>query len=190
LYEQLGVEPDADSARLRAAYVALARRHHPDRHVQASEPQRREAARRMRELNAAWAVLSDPGARAAYDASLRPAQPLVTSVVAASSVPRRPTRGQRFPLGWLVAGLVALTLIGVVAVALGAQGGDPAPVSVSDGVVAGACVQVAPSVVPVACTQDHDAVVVDVVDDPARCAAGTAVFTLEDRRVACLVPAA
>lgn len=69
-YDELGVAPEASPAQIRAAYVALARRHHPDRMGSASEPDRAEAAARMARVNAAWTVLSDPGRRAAYDAGL------------------------------------------------------------------------------------------------------------------------
>lgn len=61
----LGVSPSADPAALRRAYLALARRHHPDRDG--------GDAARMRAVNEAWAVLSDPEARARYDRSLTPA---------------------------------------------------------------------------------------------------------------------
>jgi molecular chaperone DnaJ len=69
-YDELGVPPTASAADIRAAYVALARRHHPDRMGTSSEQVRAEAAARMARVNAAWTVLSDPGKRAAYDASL------------------------------------------------------------------------------------------------------------------------
>lgn len=67
-YDELGVPPTATAAEIRAAYVALARRHHPDRVSVSAEPVRAEAAVRMAAINAAWTVLSDPQRRAAYDA--------------------------------------------------------------------------------------------------------------------------
>lgn len=66
-YDELGVAPSASPAEIRAAYVALARRHHPDRMGTSSEVARAEAAARMARVNAAWTVLSDPAKRAAYD---------------------------------------------------------------------------------------------------------------------------
>lgn len=68
-YEVLGLRPSASSAEVRAAYVALARRHHPDRTGGSTE--------RMQALNAAWAVLGDVDARRSYDLTLRtpPAPP-------------------------------------------------------------------------------------------------------------------
>lgn len=67
-YDELGVAPSASPAEIRAAYVALARRHHPDRMGAASDADRRDAAARMARVNAAWTVLSDPARRATYDA--------------------------------------------------------------------------------------------------------------------------
>lgn len=66
-YEVLGVAPDAPAPLVRAAYLALARRHHPDFYLSASPAVRADAERRMRSVNEAWAVLSDPARRAAYD---------------------------------------------------------------------------------------------------------------------------
>lgn len=59
-YLILGVRPDADRAVIQAAYRALARQHHPD--FGGDEAM-------MAALNEAWAVLSDPGTRQAYDAA-------------------------------------------------------------------------------------------------------------------------
>jgi hypothetical protein len=65
-YEALGIPTDATADDVRRAYLRLAREHHPDRHA-ASPGNVVEAERRMREVNAAWAVLGDPGRRAEYD---------------------------------------------------------------------------------------------------------------------------
>lgn len=73
-YDVLGVRPDAPAEDVRRAYVALARRHHPDAHVAAGPAARAEAERRMQELNAAWTVLSDPARRADYDRHRRTGQ--------------------------------------------------------------------------------------------------------------------
>lgn len=66
-YEVLGVAVDAPPGAIRDAFVALARRHHPDYFVTASPTARAQAERRMRAINEAWAVLSDPQRRIAYD---------------------------------------------------------------------------------------------------------------------------
>jgi curved DNA-binding protein CbpA len=62
-YEVLGVPVHADANAIAAAYRALARRHHPD------VSRAPDAERRMAEINAAWAILREPGRRAAYDRS-------------------------------------------------------------------------------------------------------------------------
>src|SRR5262245_39767758 len=61
-YAVLGVDRDADEQQLRHAYRALAMRYHPDLH-----PDETTSAR-MRRVNAASDVLSDPVRRARYDA--------------------------------------------------------------------------------------------------------------------------
>lgn len=61
-YRTLQVDPSADLETIRAAYRKLARANHPDLNP------RPEAAVHMRAINAAYAVLSDPVRRAAYDA--------------------------------------------------------------------------------------------------------------------------
>jgi hypothetical protein len=64
-YEVLGVERDSDAATIRHAYLASARRHHPDRGDGGD-------VGRMAEINAAWAVLGDAVKRRSYDESLDP----------------------------------------------------------------------------------------------------------------------
>jgi hypothetical protein len=61
LYRVLQVEPSADLESIHAAYRRLARLYHPDLNP---DP---EAAPRMRAINAAYRVLSDPLRRARYD---------------------------------------------------------------------------------------------------------------------------
>lgn len=70
LYEVIGVAPTATPDELRHAYRDRARRLHPDRHVEAGEPERAAAERDMQELTAAWQVLSDAGRRRRYDREL------------------------------------------------------------------------------------------------------------------------
>ncbi len=72
----LGVGPSADEATLHQAYVALARRHHPD--LEGGD------AARMQQINEAWATLGDPARRARYDLALR---------ATARPSPPRPTPG-------------------------------------------------------------------------------------------------
>jgi len=66
LYDILGVSPQAEDIVIRAAYRALAQRYHPDK----SSDSKETAALRMRAIQEAYQVLSDPVSRVAYDASL------------------------------------------------------------------------------------------------------------------------
>src|SRR4051812_11688217 len=69
-YDVLGVDPAAQEAQIRRAYLRLAREYHPDRHNADSPAVREQAERRMRDVNAAWAVLGDPRRRVEYDRGL------------------------------------------------------------------------------------------------------------------------
>lgn len=61
-YDVLGVPPTAPTSEVRRAYVALARRHHPDREGGDADT--------MRAVNEAWATLRDPQRRAGYDRAI------------------------------------------------------------------------------------------------------------------------
>lgn len=63
-YATLGVAREATAEQIKKAYRGLARKYHPDVSKEA------DAERRMKEVNEAYAVLSDPEKRAAYDALL------------------------------------------------------------------------------------------------------------------------
>jgi hypothetical protein len=62
LYAVMGVDADASPEEIRAAYRSLAQRFHPDHN-----PDNMAAARRMQEINEAFAVLNAPERRRAYD---------------------------------------------------------------------------------------------------------------------------
>ena len=64
-YNTLGVIPTASAADLRAAYLKLARKHHPD---QFDGPDRDRAEGRMQQINEAWNVLGVVHKRREYDA--------------------------------------------------------------------------------------------------------------------------
>ncbi|MGQ3301512.1 J domain-containing protein [Reyranella sp.] len=82
-YLVLGVPWTADAATVRAAYVALAKRYHPD--VATGNPEL--AAFNFRQIADAYQTLSDPDSRAGYDVKVRAA--LDAARVARSRVPRR-----------------------------------------------------------------------------------------------------
>ncbi len=60
-YQKLGVSRTSEDVVIRAAYLALMRRYHPDTNQSSS------AAERAREITTAYEVLSDKNKRAAYD---------------------------------------------------------------------------------------------------------------------------
>ena len=61
-YEILGVRPEASESELKKAFRSLAMQCHPDRN-----PGDKQAEERFKEINEAYAVLSDPDKRAHYD---------------------------------------------------------------------------------------------------------------------------
>ena len=67
LYRVLGVSRDAPDQEIARAYRRLAQRYHPD----LQPPERKAKAEEwMKQINYAYAVLSDPPARTRYDATL------------------------------------------------------------------------------------------------------------------------
>lgn len=64
-YQVLGVDRHAPPAAVRAAYVRLAKLHHPDLAAQPGAP-----PHRLAEIQRAYRVLNDPERRAALDAAL------------------------------------------------------------------------------------------------------------------------
>lgn len=61
-YEVLGVDKKADDTALKKAYRQLAKKYHPD-----MNPGDKEAEQKFKEVNEAYAVLSDPEKRSRYD---------------------------------------------------------------------------------------------------------------------------
>src|SRR4030042_370255 len=61
-YETLGVSKNASNEEMKRAYRKLAMKYHPDRN-----PNKKEAEERFKEINEAYAVLSDKEKRKQYD---------------------------------------------------------------------------------------------------------------------------
>jgi curved DNA-binding protein CbpA len=66
LYEVLGLRPDATQEQVKAAFHRLAKASHPDLNADDAT-----AEKRFREISHAYAILSHPGSRAAYDLGLQ-----------------------------------------------------------------------------------------------------------------------
>ena len=132
----LGVARDAPVEEIRRAYVALARRTHPD--VRGDDP---AADEQMRRINLAWEMLSDGDSRAALDRRL-PQQPQSSPRPRASPAagetaqPRddfdfghddfdaddRPITEGDLP-GWMRLGAPLAFVLGIFAVILGVMAG-------------------------------------------------------------------
>ena len=69
-YDILEVSPSAPLADIRAAYLKLAREYHPDRVPEYLTKLRADAEEKVKEINEAWAVLSDTAQRRKYDLKL------------------------------------------------------------------------------------------------------------------------
>ena len=177
-YRRLGVAPDATAEQIRAAYREAARRHHPDaRAARGSAGSDDE----MAAVNEAWRVLSDPVARARYDADLGGGtDPARRDAFAGSThgvptvQPRRDPFARyqnppRFPWRFI------LMLIGVATVAILGIGAlpDPAEPTPIDNVIrVGSCVSIDAvrlEVDEADCDDPYDGVVEQVVPFDATC---------------------
>jgi len=66
-YKILGVKQDATEAEIKKAYRKSALKHHPDRHANSSEEDKKKAEVVFRDVNLAYEVLSDPKKKDLYD---------------------------------------------------------------------------------------------------------------------------
>lgn len=66
-YQILGVNKNADDDEIKKAYRKRALIHHPDRHSNASDEEKREQEKKFKELGEAYSILSDPKKRTRYD---------------------------------------------------------------------------------------------------------------------------
>ncbi len=181
-YAVLGVRPDASDADVREAYRRLAREYHPDRaHGSAA------GADRMPEINEAYRVLSDPGRRAMYDASLR-SGPSTTSIPTEPTEPlddgpgdeamrawryEHPEGPPRIP--WRVLSIcTVIAIIGIVVLAQFTEPGEPAG---PDGILrTGDCVEILDNndASEVTCEGEGDLVVRQLIAFDAVCSNGWA----------------
>lgn len=184
-YRILGVAPTASRDEIRRAYLALARRYHPDRaDPRTADPDVEpgggaDRSARMAAVNHAWRVLGDADSRAAYDRRLRQAapsparpappappttpvqdEPVDLDEPAADTIEGTPLQLALRVLPWVV---IALALLGVfVFSAYAGPGGEPTPRPIDPG----SCVLAGTgpddlSVVP--CDQPNDGRVVEVL---------------------------
>ncbi|MCS7208938.1 MAG: J domain-containing protein [Fimbriimonadales bacterium] len=85
-YRELGVAPNASAEAIRQAYLALVRRYHPDR---APAGRVAEYEERMKRINTAYELLSNPATRQLYDRLRTPQLPNgVPKRSAAAATPR------------------------------------------------------------------------------------------------------
>jgi len=73
-YQLLDVPPDATPEQIKAAYRIQVQLYHPDRLQGAGDKVRAYAEERLKKINAAYTILSDPAKRRDYDARERAAQ--------------------------------------------------------------------------------------------------------------------
>lgn len=66
-YKILGVERNATEDEIKKAYRKRALIHHPDRHANAPEAEKKEQEKKFKELGEAYSVLSDQKKKARYD---------------------------------------------------------------------------------------------------------------------------
>jgi hypothetical protein len=122
-YAVLGIERSAGAAQIRAAYRTLVARYHPDRHQ--GNPLEDLASERMAEINQAYALLSDPSRREAFDRNWP--DPGAPDGHTPSGPPRRPRMNPMLKWGplLLILGLPLLVRSGAgLARALAGLGAD------------------------------------------------------------------
>ena len=66
-YKILGVSKDASDDDIKKAYRKLAMKYHPDRWVNGTEKEKKDAEQKFKEISEANEVLSDPQKRQMYD---------------------------------------------------------------------------------------------------------------------------
>jgi DnaJ-class molecular chaperone len=87
-YRTLNVSADAENEVVRAAYLALMRKHHPD--VVGDDP---AAQAHAQDISAAFAILGDPAKRAKYDRDHQGRNAPGAATTQAPPAPKTSTRG-------------------------------------------------------------------------------------------------
>ena len=186
-YRTLGVAPTATRDEIRRAYLALARRYHPDRSDGDGPAATADRSARMAAVNDAWRVLGDADARADYDRQRvrsvsaptgppRPAPPTVAwsgdDLVPDLDEPAPDTiQGTRVQIAlrvmpWVVIALVIVALF--VFTAYAGPDGEPTPRPIDPG----SCVLVGAGpdqLSVVACDRVNDGRVVEVLPPGREC---------------------
>ena len=70
-YEILGVNQDASTEEIKKSYKKLSLKFHPDRNVDKSEEEQKEAEEKFKEISVAYETLSDENKRKQYDLELK-----------------------------------------------------------------------------------------------------------------------
>jgi molecular chaperone DnaJ len=182
------VRPSASAEEIRGAYRRLARAHHPDAgHGSDAD---------MAAVNEAWRVLSDPGRRALYDASLRPrgrpADPPGPTHPEDLDDPngfvpiKHPLSRLGIPLPWIVVlGVLAVIFVFTAYAVRSSSGGGSKP----DGVLqVGSCVTVAvDGAAETGCDVPHDGRVVSFLPVGSACDdTSTGVLDRQSGHVVCV----
>lgn len=104
-YETLRLDPHASPHRVRLAYRRMAQKFHPDKYQG-----RGDAANLMAQINLAYAVLSDPQQRQAYDALLQQGDP--RSSARGRGAAMAAAAQDRFGWsGWLLMAIASITVL-------------------------------------------------------------------------------
>jgi hypothetical protein len=202
-YEVLGVPIDAAHDVVRQAYLARARRLHPDRVQALGGGDANEASRRMQDVNEAWRVLGDPARRAAYDRSLAAPATAIARTPSPATGSRTTTVDPDFDtpiahplaepgdLGISIVRMVPWIAVAFVLVAIFVFTAYAGPSRSNDELDAyvGGCVSISASssVTSVPCESPSDGEVVRVVASYAACPSGSTARRVEARWL-CLAP--